>query len=171
MDHTLASGGISATIKAEGAELCSLKNADGLELLWQAGPAWTWHSPILFPIVGQLKNDELRHQGKTYPMTRHGFARDRMFAWGERGKTSCTLVSPTMRQAASTFRSRFGWLSPTRWMTSIWTCALRYQIQAGRPCQHRSAVIPRSTSHCSRDCRRKPTASISRTPSPLPFAA
>lgn len=91
MDHTLDSGGISATIKADGAELCSLKNADGLELLWQAGPAWPRHSPNLFPIVGRLKNDELRHQGKTYPMTQHGFARDMTFAWRERTKTSCTL--------------------------------------------------------------------------------
>jgi galactose mutarotase-like enzyme len=92
LDHTLESSGISATIKAEGAELCSLKNGEGLELLWQAGPAWPRHSPNLFPIVGRLKNDELRHQGKTYPMTQHGFARDRTFDWGERGKTSCTLV-------------------------------------------------------------------------------
>jgi len=92
MDHTLDSGGISATVKAAGAELCSLKNSEGLELLWQAGPAWPRHSPLLFPIVGRLKNDELRHQGKTFPMTQHGFARDRTFDWGARGKTSCTLV-------------------------------------------------------------------------------
>ena len=91
MDHTLESGRICATIKADGAELCSLKNAEGLELLWQAGSAWPRHSPNLFPIVGRLKNDELRHQGKTYPMTQHGFARDMTFAWRERTKTSCTL--------------------------------------------------------------------------------
>jgi galactose mutarotase-like enzyme len=91
MDHTLATSGIRATIKADGAELCSLKNAEGLELLWQAGPAWPRHSPNLFPIVGKLKNDALRHQGKTYPMTQHGFARDMTFAWRERTTTSCTL--------------------------------------------------------------------------------
>jgi galactose mutarotase-like enzyme len=91
-NHTLESGGISATIKADGAELCSLKNGEGLELLWQAGPAWPRHSPNLFPIVGKLKNDELRHQGKTYPMTQHGFARDMTFAWREHTKASCTLV-------------------------------------------------------------------------------
>jgi galactose mutarotase-like enzyme len=90
-DHTLITSRISATIKAEGAELCSLKNAEGLELLWQAGPAWPRHSPNLFPIVGKLKNDELHHHGKTYPMTQHGFARDMTFAWLERGTTSCTL--------------------------------------------------------------------------------
>ncbi len=91
MDHTLQGGAISATIKAAGAELCSLKNAEGLELLWQAGPAWPRHAPILFPIVGRLKNDELRHRGKTYSMTQHGFARDQTFDWRERGRSSCTL--------------------------------------------------------------------------------
>ena len=65
MSHTLRSDGISATIKADGAELCSLKNRQGLELLWQAGPIWPRHAPILFPIVGRLKNDELRHHGKS----------------------------------------------------------------------------------------------------------
>ena len=92
MNHTIRSDGISATIKADGAELCSLKNREGLELLWQAGPAWPRHSPILFPIVGRLKSDELWHQGKIYPMTQHGFARDRKFNWCERGSRSCTLV-------------------------------------------------------------------------------
>jgi galactose mutarotase-like enzyme len=91
MNHAIESGGISATIKAEGAELCSLKNSEDLELLWQAGPAWPRHSPILFPIVGRLKNDELRHRGRIFPMTQHGFARDRTFDWRERGKTSGTL--------------------------------------------------------------------------------
>jgi galactose mutarotase-like enzyme len=90
--HTLRSDGISATIAADGAELCSLKNAQGLELLWQAGPQWPRHAPLLFPIVGRLKNDQLRHRGKIYPMTQHGFARDRRFEWVERGAKSCKLV-------------------------------------------------------------------------------
>src|SRR5882762_2122777 len=90
--HTIRSGAIAATIKADGAELCSLKNAEGLELLWQAGPAWPRHSPLLFPIVGRLKNDQLRHRGKTYPMTQHGFARDHRFEWLEQGTNSCKLV-------------------------------------------------------------------------------
>jgi len=90
--HTLQSEGISATIKGAGAELCSLRNAAGLELLWQAGPAWPRHSPLLFPIVGRLKNDQLRHRGKTYPMTQHGFARDLRFSWLQREPDLCQLV-------------------------------------------------------------------------------
>jgi galactose mutarotase-like enzyme len=83
---------ISATIKADGAELCSLKNADGLELIWQADPQWPRHAPVLFPIVGRLKNDQLRHRGKTYPMTQHGFARDLRFSWLRREPNLCQLV-------------------------------------------------------------------------------
>jgi len=90
--HTLQSKGISATIKSAGAELCSLRNAEGIELLWQAGPAWPRHAPLLFPIVGRLKNDELRHRGKSYPMTQHGFARDHRFAWKQREPNFCQLV-------------------------------------------------------------------------------
>lgn len=91
-DHILRGDAITAIIKADGAELCSLKNAAGTELLWQAGPQWPRHAPLLFPIVGRLKGDALRHRGNTYPMTQHGFARDRRFDWVERGPHRCTLV-------------------------------------------------------------------------------
>jgi galactose mutarotase-like enzyme len=101
--HTLRSGGHEASIKAHGAELCSLKDAQGIELIWQAGAAWPRHAPLLFPIVGRLKNDELRHRGKAYPMTQHGFARDQLFEWTERGAASCSLV---LRDSAET-RARY----------------------------------------------------------------
>lgn len=71
------------TIKADkhGAELCSVvRNKDGREFLWQADPAyWKRHSPVLFPIVGSLWNNEMRQDGVSYVMTQHGFARDMGF--------------------------------------------------------------------------------------------
>ncbi|RUU77045.1 aldose 1-epimerase family protein, partial [Mesorhizobium sp. M7A.T.Ca.TU.009.01.1.2] len=48
--------------------------------------------PVLFPIVGRLAGDHLRHRSRTYPMTQHGFARDKPFAWAQKGPRSCTLV-------------------------------------------------------------------------------
>lgn len=89
--HTIASGGLSATILAEGAELCSLHNAVAGEMLWQAEPAWPRHAPVLFPIVGRLKNDRLQHGGQDYRLTQHGFARDRRFEWSHWDATSCRL--------------------------------------------------------------------------------
>lgn len=90
--HTIRSATLTATIKAQGAELCSLKDSGGTEFVWQAGPEWPRHAPLLFPIVGRLANDELRHRGKAYRMTQHGFARDSRFAWGPREASRCTLV-------------------------------------------------------------------------------
>jgi Galactose mutarotase and related enzymes len=90
--YSLRSGSLTATIKAHGAELCSLRDDSGIEFVWQAGPEWPRHAPLLFPIVGRLANDELRHRGKTYRMTQHGFARDSRFAWAERRESRCTLV-------------------------------------------------------------------------------
>jgi galactose mutarotase-like enzyme len=89
---TLHGDGISATIVGQGAELISLRNAEGLEFLWQAGPEWRRHSPVLFPIVGRLKGDQLRHRGQVYPLTQHGFARDKPFVWAQTTPRSCTLV-------------------------------------------------------------------------------
>jgi galactose mutarotase-like enzyme len=90
--HRLRNKEVAATVLAHGAELCSLTGAQGLELLWQAGPEWPRHAPLLFPIVGRLKNDELYHRGKAYPMAQHGFARDHRFDWVSREPTSCKLV-------------------------------------------------------------------------------
>lgn len=90
--HVLSNAYLSAAVKADGAELCSLKDAGGTEMLWQAGPIWPRHAPVLFPIVGRLKNDRLRHNGRSYRMNQHGFARDRRFAWLSRTAAACRLV-------------------------------------------------------------------------------
>src|SRR3954468_6537810 len=90
--HVIQSAGLHATIKAHGAEMCSLRDGSGTEFVWQAEPAWPRHAPLLFPIVGRLANDELQHGGRTYRMTQHGFARDSRFAWAERGESRCVLV-------------------------------------------------------------------------------
>jgi galactose mutarotase-like enzyme len=67
-------------IKEKGAELYSLQTPDGLEYLWQAEPSvWPRHAPVLFPIVGRLKNNTYSHGQEPYSLPQHGFARDRNF--------------------------------------------------------------------------------------------
>ena len=72
--------------KKEGAELTSIKQNDkemlfqGAQVLDKNGNAfWKRQAPILFPIVGQLKNSKTEIEGKTYEMSQHGFARDMKF--------------------------------------------------------------------------------------------
>ena len=65
---------------SKGAELQSIQHINGLEYMWQADPAfWAKHSPVLFPIVGSLKEDTYFFDGATYHLPRHGFARERQF--------------------------------------------------------------------------------------------
>jgi galactose mutarotase-like enzyme len=90
--HDFAAEGFSASVLAQGAELCRLRDAAGQEYLWPAGPAWPRHAPVLFPIVGRLRGDTLRHQGRAYHLTQHGFARDLRFSWTDRTASGCRLV-------------------------------------------------------------------------------
>ena len=72
---TITKGGLSATISSMGAELTSLA-LNGREYLWQADPAfWGKHAPVLFPIVGSLRNDEATCSQGVCRMPRHGLAR------------------------------------------------------------------------------------------------
>ena len=80
MITTISNSILTAQIKKFGAELCSLKNKSGKEFMWEGKPAiWGKHSPILFPIVGTLKDNSYTHNGREYQMSRHGFARDMDF--------------------------------------------------------------------------------------------
>lgn len=46
--------------------------------MWSGDPAfWGKHSPLLFPIVGTLRENTYHYRGKSYSLPRHGFARDR----------------------------------------------------------------------------------------------
>ena len=85
MNATIRSAVLEATVKQRGAELCSLKAADGTQHMWQADPAvWSGRSPLLFPIVGKLAGNKYEFSGKTYEMKIHGFARDCDFELAQR---------------------------------------------------------------------------------------
>jgi galactose mutarotase-like enzyme len=79
---TIENPQIKAVINAKGAELSQLFHKDHqLDYMWHGDPAvWGKHSPVLFPIVGTLKNNTYFHKGQSYQLPRHGFARDKQFA-------------------------------------------------------------------------------------------
>lgn len=72
---------ITIQVDSLGAELKSLKSVpDNREYMWHGDPAyWGRTSPVLFPIVGGLKDGVFRIDGQTYSMGQHGFARDMEF--------------------------------------------------------------------------------------------
>lgn len=104
MNYVLENEAWSIQVKEVGAELCSVKNkASGREYLHLADPKiWPRYAPVLFPIVGRLKDDIYHAEGKTYHMKQHGFARDRAFHALEQEKNylmfGLTADDDTMRQ-------------------------------------------------------------------------
>lgn len=78
MNTTISNSILTATIHHKGAELISLKNNfSKREYIWEGNPVhWGKHSPVLFPIVGTLKNNSYRYKENVFNLNRHGFARD-----------------------------------------------------------------------------------------------
>ncbi|PRX35599.1 galactose mutarotase-like enzyme [Orenia metallireducens] len=72
---------IKVKIASQGAEMTSLElKEDNQEYLWKADPRyWGRHAPVLFPIVGKVKNDQYKVDGEVFKLTQHGFARDNEF--------------------------------------------------------------------------------------------
>lgn len=81
MIFTIQNSDLIATITSKGAELNSLVKKDtNKEYIWEGNPDfWGKHSPVLFPIVGTLKNDFYVYENTKYELSRHGFARDLEF--------------------------------------------------------------------------------------------
>ena len=92
MKTSIKNSVLTAEINHLGAELCSLKDNDNREYIWEGKPeVWGKHSPILFPIVGTLKNDSYDYNDTTFHLSRHGFARDMEFKLIEKTENSATF--------------------------------------------------------------------------------
>ena len=72
---TIKRGALEATISSAGAELQSLK-LDGREYLWQGDSRW-WprRAPVLFPFVGNIRDDRATSAEGPIALGRHGLAR------------------------------------------------------------------------------------------------
>jgi galactose mutarotase-like enzyme len=89
MQSKLISKDLEVTINYFGAEVCSVKNKEGLEFIWQAQKdVWARHAPVLFPIVGKLKDNFFIYDEKRYELPQHGFARDMEFDLLEKSETT-----------------------------------------------------------------------------------
>ena len=89
----IANGTLTAAINPFGAELSSLTDAEGRELMTDADPRfWTGRAPLLFPVIGMTATGAIRIDGQAYPMAKHGFARRSAFAVIETSATRAVLA-------------------------------------------------------------------------------
>ncbi len=89
----ISNGTLSAAINPLGAELSSLSDAQGRELMTDADPRfWTGRAPLLFPVVGMTASGTIRVDGQAYPIAKHGFARRSVFSVIEAGATRAVFA-------------------------------------------------------------------------------
>jgi galactose mutarotase-like enzyme len=81
MKHIIENQFLKVEVIEKGAELNSIwQKKHQMEYLWNGDPSyWAKKSPVLFPIVGTLKNNEYFFDNKAYSLGRHGFAREKLF--------------------------------------------------------------------------------------------
>lgn len=100
---------LSVSIRPQGAELTSIfHKPSGTEHLWQGDPAvWGWHAPNLFPVVGGCLNNQIWVDGQAYPMSRHGFTRQSVFALAEQTESMARFVLTDSEETRASYPYRF----------------------------------------------------------------
>lgn len=103
----LDNGIISVEISNHGAELKSAIK-DDYEYMWCADEKyWGRTSPVLFPIVGSLKDKSYKIEGRVYSMSQHGFARDSEFEIVESGYNYATYILKENEETITKYPFKF----------------------------------------------------------------
>jgi galactose mutarotase-like enzyme len=91
-----------------GAELISLKNSTNKEYIWEGNPEfWGKHSPVLFPIVGCLNENQYSINGTKYSLYRHGFANTMEFNIIEKSAESVVFSVTNNQETLDNYPFKF----------------------------------------------------------------
>ncbi|MBQ8382294.1 MAG: aldose 1-epimerase family protein [Clostridia bacterium] len=108
MNYTLKYRDLIATVASLGAELTSLQR-HGKEYIWTGDTDyWNGHNPILFPVIGFLKNGKTVFDGVEYEIPKHGYARKSEFSLVSHTENSITLEMTDTEETRKGFPFRFG---------------------------------------------------------------
>ncbi len=121
MIYTIHNNELSIAIASKGAELQSIINKDfGIEYIWSGDAAyWAKKSPVLFPIVGGLKNNSYQYKGNIYYLPRHGFARDMEFTVTAQEEDTITFTLSSNKETLAKYPFSFNF-------------SLRYSLQKNK---------------------------------------
>ncbi|CAG5068904.1 Protein LacX, plasmid [Dyadobacter sp. CECT 9623] len=78
MEYSIENDSLKISVKETGAELCRIQSkVTGKDFLWDADPAvWSSYAPVLFPVIGAIKNGFVKYRGQEYAVPRHGIVRN-----------------------------------------------------------------------------------------------
>ncbi len=108
--HQLENNQLTVCIQHKGAEICSIKSKKSeQEYIWQADRAiWGSSAPVLFPIIGALKEGKYTYKDVTYNIPKHGFIRHNMsLKVIEKTDTSVTLGYTSSKETLSIYPFEF----------------------------------------------------------------
>jgi galactose mutarotase-like enzyme len=103
----IRSNQISAAISPLGAELQALRDAAGRDLLHDGASFWSSRAPLLFPIVGALKDNQHSVDGVAYELPKHGFARRSVFEQVEAAPDRATFRLADSEATRASYPYRF----------------------------------------------------------------
>lgn len=129
MLYPIRNADLTVEIQDLGAELTRVTNqADGYEYLWSGDPSiWSGHSPLLFPIVGKLRDQRYTYGGQTYTLPKHGFARRSLFRCERTGATSLTMVLDDWAAHADAYP--FRWALRVSFSLEGRTLTVRHEVE------------------------------------------
>ena len=109
MKDTIQNNILNFSVRRLGAELYSLRTLKGVEYIWRADTEiWARHAPILFPVIGKLKDNKYRYGNKWYHMNQHGFARDENFEFKEKTQDSLKYCLQANDRTLKSYPFEFG---------------------------------------------------------------
>lgn len=93
MNIVLSSQDYYVTVNTLGAELKSYRDPSGREYVWNSDPAyWMRSSPLLFPTVGNVRDNKTQFNGVEYSLPKHGFCKESEFTVRDQTENSVVFV-------------------------------------------------------------------------------
>ena len=108
MELILKKGTVQAVVTTKGAELISFKDSGKKEYIWNGNSEyWSGRNPVLFPIVGTLKDGKIEMDGKVCEMGRHGFGRVSEYAVAEQSEEHVVFELKANEETMKMYPRRF----------------------------------------------------------------
>lgn len=98
---------LTMELSEQGAELISIKDMEGQEYLLRDKKHWGYSAPHLFPVVGALNQSQLTHKEKSYPIKRHGFARNMPFTVIDQSDTKISFLLESSEETLEIYPFHF----------------------------------------------------------------
>lgn len=104
----IRNGQAVAAIDSTGAQLLSFQDADHREYIWDQNPEyWSSSSPILFPMISNLRPCGTEMEGQMYPLPRHGIVRYASFEVIDQKADSVTFCTTSTEETLQVYPYEF----------------------------------------------------------------